>query len=89
MQNRAHVFESDRLTMMREMIFSKSAEDRRLVLERLLPMQRKDFIELFEIMKDLPVCIRLFDPPLHEFLPSNREACMIWQKLWVYRYQTS
>ena len=67
-------FESDRLTVMREMIFSKSAEDRRLVLERLLPMQRKDFIELFEIMKDLPVCIRLFDPPLHEFLPSDREG---------------
>ncbi len=67
-------FESDRLTVMREMIFSKSAEDRRLVLERLLPMQRKDFIELFEIMKDLPVCIRLFDPPLHEFLPSDRDG---------------
>ena len=67
-------FESDRLNVMREMIFSKSAEDRRLVLERLLPMQRKDFIELFEIMKDLPVCIRLFDPPLHEFLPSDREG---------------
>ena len=67
-------FESDRLTVMREMIFAKSAEDRRLVLERLLPMQRKDFIELFEIMKDLPVCIRLFDPPLHEFLPTDRDG---------------
>ena len=67
-------FESDRLTVMREMIFAKSADDRRLVLERLLPMQRKDFIELFEIMKDLPVCIRLFDPPLHEFLPTDRDG---------------
>jgi pyruvate,orthophosphate dikinase len=67
-------FEIDRLTVMREMIFANSAEERRLVLERLLPMQRIDFIELFEIMKDLPVCIRLFDPPLHEFLPNDRDG---------------
>ena len=67
-------FEEDRLTVMREMIFADTAEDRRAALERLLPMQRADFIDLFEIMQGLPVCIRLFDPPLHEFLPHGREG---------------
>ena len=43
-------------------------------LEQLLPIQRADFVELFEIMQGQPVCIRLFDPPLHEFLPSDRDA---------------
>jgi pyruvate,orthophosphate dikinase len=50
--------------------------DRRAVLDRLLPMQRADFIELFRIMQGLPVCIRLFDPPLHEFLPSDRAGLL-------------
>jgi pyruvate,orthophosphate dikinase len=65
-------FDADRLTVMREMIFADASEDRRAVLERLLPMQREDFIGLFRIMQGQPVCIRLFDPPLHEFLPSDR-----------------
>jgi pyruvate,orthophosphate dikinase len=65
-------FEADRLTPMREMIFADTPEDRRAALERLLPMQRSDFIELFRIMQGQPVCIRLFDPPLHEFLPTDR-----------------
>ncbi|MGR3475192.1 MAG: putative PEP-binding protein [Sulfitobacter sp.] len=65
-------FEPGRLTVMREMIFAESGEDRRAVLERLLPMQRKDFTQLFRIMQGQPVCIRLFDPPLHEFLPSDK-----------------
>ncbi|MGJ8547051.1 MAG: putative PEP-binding protein [Sulfitobacter sp.] len=65
-------FEPGRLTVMREMIFAETGEDRRAVLERLLPMQREDFIQLFRIMEGMPVCIRLFDPPLHEFLPSDR-----------------
>ena len=65
-------FDDDRLTVMREMIFADDAEDRRTTLDRLLPMQRADFIELFEIMAGQPVCLRLFDPPLHEFLPSDR-----------------
>jgi len=69
-------FDADRLTVMREMIFSDSAMDRRAVLDRLLPMQRADFIELFRIMQGLPVCIRLFDPPLHEFLPSDRAGLL-------------
>jgi pyruvate,orthophosphate dikinase len=67
-------FEDDRLTVMREMIFADTATDRAAALERLLPMQRADFLELFEIMQGLPVCIRLFDPPLHEFLPHTREG---------------
>ncbi len=67
-------FEEERLTVMREMIFADSSADRAAVLERLLPMQRADFTALFEIMQGLPVCIRLLDPPLHEFLPSGREG---------------
>ena len=68
-----HMFiEQNRLTVMREMIFADSPEDRRSALELLLPMQRSDFIELFRIMQDKPVCIRLFDPPLHEVLPASR-----------------
>jgi pyruvate,orthophosphate dikinase len=67
-------FELDRLTPMREMIFADSSEDRAAALELLLPMQRADFIDLFRIMQGQPVCIRLFDPPLHEFLPSDRSG---------------
>jgi len=65
-------FEEDRLVVMRELIFSDETADRAAALERLLPMQRADFIELFRAMPGHPVCIRLFDPPLHEFLPSDR-----------------
>ncbi|MEL6889053.1 MAG: putative PEP-binding protein [Pseudomonadota bacterium] len=67
-------FEPGRLTVMREMIFAETSDDRRAVLERLLPMQRDDFTQLFRIMQGKPVCIRLFDPPLHEFLPSDRNG---------------
>ncbi|MGZ3216377.1 putative PEP-binding protein [Paracoccus sp. T5] len=67
-------FDAERLPAMREMIFADSPEDRRLSLERILPMQRQDFTSLFEIMAGLPVTIRLFDPPLHEFLPHDREG---------------
>ncbi|MEC3861038.1 putative PEP-binding protein [Mesobacterium sp. TK19101] len=65
-------FEADRITPMREMIFADDVEDRKATLAMLLPMQRADFTELFRIMQGLPVCIRLFDPPLHEFLPNDR-----------------
>ncbi len=65
-------FDADRMTVMQEMIFAKSREEREAVLDRLLPMQRNDFIALFRIMEGTPVCIRLFDPPLHEFLPYDR-----------------
>lgn len=67
-------FDGERLPAMREMIFADSADDRRLALARILPMQREDFTRLFEIMAGLPVTIRLFDPPLHEFLPHDREG---------------
>lgn len=66
-------FEEDRITSMREMIVADDEEGRRKALEKLLPMQRKDFIEIFEAMESLPVIIRTLDPPLHEFLPHTEE----------------
>ena len=67
-------FEEGRIVPMREMILADDEEGRRLALEKLLPMQRQDFLELFEIMSGLPVTIRLLDPPLHEFLPHSDAA---------------
>jgi pyruvate,orthophosphate dikinase len=66
-------FEEDRIVAVREMILADSVADRKTALAKLLPMQRNDFIELFEIMRGLPVTIRLLDPPLHEFLPKTEE----------------
>ena len=66
-------FAPERITVMREMILADTDADRRAALDRLLPMQRADFTELFEIMRGLPVTIRLLDPPLHEFLPREPE----------------
>jgi len=67
-------FDPGRLTVMREMIFTENPADRAAALDRLLPMQRADFAGLFRLMRGQPVCIRLFDPPLHEFLPGGRDA---------------
>jgi pyruvate,orthophosphate dikinase len=64
-------FDNNRITAVREMIMADDAEGRRKALAKILPMQRGDFIELFRIMKGLPVTIRLLDPPLHEFLPKS------------------
>ena len=64
-------FEENRINAMREMILADDEAARRAALAKLLPMQRADFIALFEIMGDLPVTIRLLDPPLHEFLPHG------------------
>ena len=64
-------FEDDRINVMREMILADTESGRRSALAKLLPMQRSDFSELFEIMAGLPVTIRLLDPPLHEFLPKS------------------
>jgi pyruvate,orthophosphate dikinase len=64
-------FDSERIVTMREMILAEDAEGRRAALAKLLPMQRRDFAELFQIMAGLPVTIRLLDPPLHEFLPHG------------------
>ena len=66
-------FDADRIMAMREMIVASHEEGRRAALAKILPMQRQDFIELFEIMAGLPVTIRLLDPPLHEFLPQKDE----------------
>jgi pyruvate,orthophosphate dikinase len=66
-------FEVDRIKAMREMIVAETKEQRQVALEKLLPMQRGDFEELFEAMGNYPVTVRYLDPPLHEFLPSNDE----------------
>jgi pyruvate,orthophosphate dikinase len=66
-------FEEGRIQAVREMILADDETSRRAALAKLLPMQRADFIELFEIMGDRPVTIRLLDPPLHEFLPHGEE----------------
>ncbi len=66
-------FEGDRIIAVREMILAGNKNDRLKALTKLLPMQRGDFEGLFETMHDLPVTIRLLDPPLHEFLPHEKE----------------
>ena len=64
-------FEADRIMAMREMIVSKTVEERKKALAKILPMQKKDFVGLYNEMKGDPVTIRLLDPPLHEFLPHT------------------
>jgi pyruvate,orthophosphate dikinase len=66
-------FEAGRIVAMREMILAEDEKGRRAALAKILPVQRADFVELFEIMSGLPVTIRLLDPPLHEFLPHGAE----------------
>ncbi|MDC3000806.1 pyruvate, phosphate dikinase [Candidatus Pelagibacter sp.] len=66
-------FDEERILSVREMILSKSKEDRANALKKLLPFQKKDFIDIFKIMNGLPVTVRLLDPPLHEFLPKNQK----------------
>ncbi len=66
-------FDAGRILAMREMILADDEAGRRAALAKLLPMQRRDFVELFRIMDGLPVTIRLLDPPLHEFLPRTEE----------------
>ncbi|NBC18048.1 MAG: pyruvate, phosphate dikinase [Bacteroidetes bacterium] len=65
-------FDPERISIMREMILSESEQERRKALSRLLPFQRKDFEGIFRAMDGFPVTIRLLDPPLHEFLPSEQ-----------------
>jgi len=64
-------FDEGRINSVREMILATDEQARRVALSKLLPMQKNDFVELFEVMGDLPVTIRLLDPPLHEFLPHE------------------
>ena len=66
-------FGEERLPIMQEMIMARTEEERREALNKLLPMQRNDFVELFKAMEGFPVIIRLLDPPLHEFLPNREE----------------
>ncbi|WP_373089632.1 pyruvate, phosphate dikinase [Sneathiella sp.] len=66
-------FDAERIVSVRQMILAENIEQRREALAKLLPFQRKDFIDLFRIMAGLPVTIRLLDPPLHEFLPKTDE----------------
>ncbi len=66
-------FDEERILSVREMILSKTKEDRATALQKLLPHQRKDFIDIFKIMSGLPVTVRLLDPPLHEFLPRTEK----------------
>ena len=69
-------FDEERILSVREMILSKTKEDRDKALTKLLPHQKKDFIEIFKIMHGLPVTVRLLDPPLHEFLPNSEKDIM-------------
>ncbi|MBD1148606.1 pyruvate, phosphate dikinase [Pelagibacterales bacterium SAG-MED30] len=66
-------FDEERILSVREMILSKTQEDRAKALKKLLPHQKKDFMEIFKIMHGLPVTVRLLDPPLHEFLPKSEK----------------
>jgi pyruvate,orthophosphate dikinase len=66
-------FDDERIRAVREMILADDEKSRRAAIAKLLPMQRADFVELFETMHGLPVTIRLLDPPLHEFLPHDDE----------------
>jgi pyruvate,orthophosphate dikinase len=73
-------FDDERILAVRQMILAGDADGRRAALAKILPMQRQDFIELFEIMAGLPVTIRLLDPPLHEFLPHEPEEIEVVAK---------
>jgi pyruvate,orthophosphate dikinase len=67
-------FDAGRIVAVREMILADTESHRRKALAKILPMQRQDFVEIFKIMRGLPITVRLLDPPLHEFLPHGEEA---------------
>ena len=67
-------FDEDRIPAVRQMILSNTVEDRVEALDKLLPMQQQDFVDIYRVMGDRPVNIRLLDPPLHEFLPHDDET---------------
>ncbi len=70
-------FEGERIKAVREMIVSKTLEQRKAALEKILPMQQGDFEAIYEVMQGLPVTIRYLDPPLHEFLPSDEDDIQV------------
>jgi len=84
-----HMFyDGNRINVMREMILADTKARRQAALDRLLPMQRANFVELFELMDGAPVTIRLLDPPLHEFLPKGRREIAALAKLMGIRADT-
>ncbi|MFA5651301.1 MAG: pyruvate, phosphate dikinase [Proteiniphilum sp.] len=80
-------FEEDKIVPMREMILAKDEEGRRVALEKLLPLQKKDFIGIFKAMDGLPVTVRLLDPPLHEFVPHDEKGQMEMAKVMGISYK--
>jgi pyruvate,orthophosphate dikinase len=77
-------FEGDRILAVREMILADTKEEREIALSKILPMQKKDFREIFKVMDGLPVTIRLLDPPLHEFLPhTEKEVAKLAEEMKV------
>jgi pyruvate,orthophosphate dikinase len=76
---------SDRLPIVIDMILANNAEDRQLALDRLMPIQRADFIELFSVMSPNAVTVRLLDPPMHEFLPTEQQLLEQIETLRLYR----
>ena len=77
-----HMFtDSNRINLVRQMILTDSDNERNTIIERLLPIQKQDFIDLFKEMSSLPVTIRLLDPPLHEFLPNSQQEIQRTAKL--------
>ena len=78
-------FDEERILYVRQMILSKTKEDRLKALDRILPFQKKDFLEIFTIMKGFPVTVRLLDPPLHEFLPkTDKEIDIVAKSLKIH-----
>ena len=76
---------SDRLPIVIDMILANTGEDRQAALDKLLPIQRADFIELFSVMSPDPVTVRLLDPPMHEFLPTEQQLIDQIESLRTYR----
>jgi len=76
---------SDRLPIVIDMILANTEEDRKAALDRLMPIQRADFIELFSVMSPRPVTVRLLDPPMHEFLPTEQQLLEQIDNLRLYR----
>ena len=74
-------FDEERILSVREMILSKTQDNRSKALKKLLPHQKKDFMEIFKIMHGLPVTVRLLDPPLHEFLPRSEKEILEVSKI--------
>ena len=73
-------FAEDRIKAVREMIVAKNVEERRSALEKILPMQKEDFIGIYEALEGMPATIRFLDPPLHEFLPHSEEDIEVISK---------